>query len=76
MNKQMFALIGAVFASGAAMAAAQMPEGSQAAAPAPAASQAKQERSYYWWLHPKQGMVKVDRATNFPVIPQRQKKQG
>ena len=76
MNRLMVALFGAVLAIGAASAAQAQPADSQAAAPAQQASQAKQTRSHYWWLHPKQGMVKVDRATNLPAIPQRQKQRG
>jgi len=26
---------------------------------------------YYWWLHPKLGMVKVDRATNVMITSTR-----
>ena len=29
------------------------------------------ERSYYYWLHPKQGMVKVDRKTHAILAAQR-----
>lgn len=41
-------------------------------ASAAAASQplqgSKSGQDWYWWLHPKLGMVKVDRATNAMVI--------
>jgi hypothetical protein len=29
------------------------------------------ERGYHYWLHPKQGMVKVDRKTHAMLVPQR-----
>ena len=32
-----------------------------------------QPKTYYYWLHPKLGMVKVDRATN-AIITSRNKK--
>lgn len=40
--------------------------GAGTASAATAASQAERA-SYYYWLHPKLGMVKVDRATNAMV---------
>ena len=30
--------------------------------------QCTQPGSYYYWLHPKLGMVKVDRATHFMIV--------
>ena len=32
---------------------------------------AEARKTYYWWLHPKLGMVKVDRATNAMVVSRR-----
>lgn len=43
-------------------AAAQATQSPPPGAPASAAP-----RTYYYWLHPKLGMVKVDRATNAMV---------
>lgn len=41
------------------------------AADAQAAPQTPPERSYYYWLHPKLGMVKVDRRTNAMITGRR-----
>lgn len=51
-------LAGAALFSGAASAATD----------AAAATPADGHKSHYVWLHPKLGMVKVDRATNAMVV--------
>jgi uncharacterized protein YceK len=37
-------------------------------APATQGSSGTSTGSWYWWLHPKLGMVKVDRASNAMII--------
>jgi hypothetical protein len=66
MSKLLIALLGATFASGAALA--QTP--TQQSADTKQAAAAKSNGTYYW-LHPRLGMVKVDRATNFMVVAKR-----
>lgn len=61
MNKLLLTLLGASLASGAALAAA----------PTQQARDGKPSGTYDW-LHPRLGMVKVDRATNFMVVAKRQ----
>ena len=61
LTKTLFLVAGLVLASFATAQTASptaMPS-AQAGNSAPVA-----QKSYYWWLHPKLGMVKVDRATN------------
>lgn len=48
----------------AATASAQTPAAPAAPATQPAAAAAAGHKTFYYWLHPKLGMVKVDRATN------------
>jgi hypothetical protein len=58
--KTAMTVVGFVLATGA-MAQTSTPTtvvGAQASTPRSTSS------GYYWWLHPKLGMVKVDRATN------------
>lgn len=50
--------------SGAALLAGA----ASAATDNPAAKPMEGGKSYYWWLHPKLGMVKVDRATNAMLV--------
>ena len=50
------ALLGAAFFAGASLTAYATPTSGDGA-----------PGSYYWWNHPKLGMVKVDRATNAMV---------
>lgn len=59
MKKLTSALLGAAIFAGASFAAYAAPSGGEA----PSAT--------YWWLHPKLGMVKVDRATNAMVHSKR-----
>ena len=37
----------------------------------PASSSTATGKSYYYWLHPKLGMVKVDRKTNAMLVGRR-----
>jgi hypothetical protein len=61
MNVTMIALLAAaILAAPGAYAQSQ-----SAAAPATGA------RSYYYWLHPRLGMVKVDSKTNFMLVGRR-----
>lgn len=46
-----------------------------AAAAAPANQPSGSSASWYWWLHPKLGMVKVDRATNAMIVSGRQQRE-
>ena len=50
----------------AAIVAAQVAAAAPGAVPGPTA------RTYSYWLHPKLGMVKVDRATNAIVVARRE----
>lgn len=55
MGNSSTALLAAILLASASLASAQ--------SAAPAA-----QRGYYYWLHPKLGMVKVDRATNAIIV--------
>ena len=45
-----------------------------AAAAATPPRQQSEGASWYWWLHPKLGMVKVDRATNAIIVVRKQQR--
>jgi hypothetical protein len=62
MNKLLILLAAIVTAHAAAAT-------STAPAPGPASSST---RTYSYWLHPKLGMVKVDRSTHAMVVAKRQ----
>jgi len=66
MNKLLILLAAIVTAHAAAAT-------STAAAPGPA-SGTSSTRTYSYWLHPKLGMVKVDRSTHAMVLAQRQER--
>ena len=55
MKKTMLAILASLLAAGCASTANVTPQDASA------------KQSYYYWLHPKLGMVKVDRATNAMV---------
>ena len=61
MKRLITSLAAALVAAGA-FAAQAVPTAAPASATAP---------TYYYWLHPKLGMVKVDRATNAIVTAKR-----
>lgn len=63
MRNSSTALFAAILLASASLASAQT------AAPAPT-------RSYYYWLHPKLGLVKVDRATNAMIVRSDSRKDG
>lgn len=60
MNKLSVLLLGATMLAGASFAAATTPASQDSASP-----------TFYYWLHPKLGMVKVDKATNAMVKSKR-----
>jgi hypothetical protein len=39
-----------------------------ASSPGSQVSAGSNSESWYWWLHPKLGMIKVDRASNAMII--------
>lgn len=34
------------------------------------------DKSYHYWLHPRQGMVKVDKTSHMMLVPRRQARGG
>ncbi len=60
MNKFSALVFGATLVVGASFAATATPASQESASP-----------TFYYWLHPKLGMVKVDKATNAIVKSKR-----
>ena len=55
---------------------AASPQAPAAPAPASAPAPAASEKSYHYWLHPKLGMVKIDKNTHFIVEGRRTQQQA
>jgi hypothetical protein len=62
------ALSGATMKNLLLLLAAVTLAGCAAVSPLAPQDTASSTESWYWWLHPKLGMVKVDRATNAIVV--------